>query len=59
LKLDITDNGKGADLDNLKRGIGLSNMQNRTKAYNGKVDFFSSPGKGFTVRVEIALKQAA
>jgi PAS domain S-box-containing protein len=57
LKLDIADNGKGADFSNIKRGMGLSNMQNRAKAYNGKVDFFTSPGNGFTVVVEIAITQ--
>ncbi len=57
LKFDIADNGKGADLKTVKRGMGLSNMQNRAKAYNGKVDFFTSPGRGFSVTVEIPLQQ--
>jgi two-component system, NarL family, sensor histidine kinase UhpB len=56
LKLDIADNGKGADFNTIKRGIGLSNMQNRAKAYDGKVDFFTAPGKGFAVAVEMPLK---
>lgn len=56
LKLDITDNGKGVDLKTVKRGLGLSNMQNRAKAYDGKVDFFTSSGKGFVVALEIPLK---
>ncbi len=58
IKLNITDNGKGANLETVKRSMGLSNMKNRAKAYDGKVDFFTTPHKGFTVAVEIPLKHS-
>jgi len=57
LALEISDNGKGAKLDEIKKGVGLSIMQNRTKAYNGKVEFDTSPGKGFKVMVKLPYKQ--
>ena len=57
LVLDITDDGKGGNLDEIKKGIGLLIMQNRTKAYNGKVEFNTSPGKGFRVLAKLPIKQ--
>jgi two-component system, NarL family, sensor kinase len=58
LLLNITDDGKGAAFDEIKKGIGLSNIKNRTTAYNGKVSFETSPGKGFKVNVQLPLKQS-
>ncbi len=54
--LDIKDNGKGAELDQIKKGIGLSNIRNRTSTYNGKVIFKTSAGNGFIVSVQLPLQ---
>jgi len=57
LALNISDNGKGADLEEIQKGMALTIMRNRTKAYNGKVEFDTSPGKGFKVIVKLPYKQ--
>ncbi|WP_462251596.1 sensor histidine kinase [Ferruginibacter sp.] len=56
LVLNISDDGVGAAFDEIKKGIGLSNIKNRTTAYNGKVSFETSPGKGFKVNVQLPLE---
>ncbi len=51
--LSISDDGKGFDLLNYKRGMGLNNISNRAGLFNGKVEIHSAPGKGCTVMVTI------
>lgn len=53
-QLIIRDNGIGFDSSQTHRGIGLSNIYERTRFYNGNVDIDTSPGKGCTVKVTIA-----
>lgn len=58
----ISDNGKGFDVnavlsDKLKRGIGLMDINERAKLFNGKVEFKSAPGMGTTCKISIPLKQ--
>ncbi len=57
LVLEIADNGKGADPADISKDINLSIMQSRAKAYNGKVDIDTSPGKGFKMTVTLPFKQ--
>jgi signal transduction histidine kinase len=45
--LRIEDDGVGADLDNTKNGLGLTNMTSRVELYNGRIHMESAPGKGF------------
>ncbi|HEX8333745.1 MAG TPA: PAS domain S-box protein [Segetibacter sp.] len=42
----IKDNGKGFDTSIQRRGIGLQNINNRAKLYDGTVQLISSPGRG-------------
>ncbi len=49
----IKDNGIGFDPKQTHRGIGLSNIHDRTRFYNGTVDIQSSPGHGCTLTVTI------
>jgi signal transduction histidine kinase len=42
----IKDNGKGFDTSIQRRGIGLQNIDNRAKLYDGYVQIISSPGNG-------------
>lgn len=46
-----TDNGKGFDTDNknLKKGLGLRNIENRVELINGKLDMYSTPNKGVEI----------
>lgn len=51
LQLIIKDDGIGFDLKQTKRGIGLSNIHDRTRFYNGTVDILTSPGNGCMLTV--------
>ncbi len=53
LKLTITDDGKGHDLQIKKQGLGLKNIFNRAEFHKGFAEIFSEPGKGFMLQVEI------
>ncbi|HET9826844.1 MAG TPA: PAS domain-containing protein [Chitinophagaceae bacterium] len=55
LKLTISDDGKGHDLQIKKHGLGLKNIFNRAEFYKGTTEIFSEPGKGFTLQVQIPL----
>jgi len=49
--MEIHDNGRGFDMENMNRNIGhgLANMQTRAQAAGGDVDISSMPGEGTTV----------
>ncbi len=55
VKLSITDNGKGFDMNTVKTGIGLENIKRRAEMYSGKFTCTSSPGMGCEVVVVIPL----
>jgi two-component system sensor histidine kinase UhpB len=55
LNLIINDNGVGFDMQQKRKGIGITNIFNRVESYNGTVDFTSMPGKGCTLSVKIPL----
>lgn len=49
LKLNITDDGVGFDINKKKKGIGLKNIISRCKKIKGTLDIDSKPGKGTTI----------
>jgi two-component system sensor histidine kinase UhpB len=49
--LHINDDGRGFDMKARKKGVGLSNMLNRVRLYNGKIDIDAAPGKGCRLNV--------
>ena len=49
----IRDNGIGFDSSKTHRGIGLSNIIERTRFYNGTAEIISSPGRGCLLNVDI------
>jgi PAS domain S-box-containing protein len=51
LHLVITDDGKGFDTTQKRKGIGITNMITRAEVYNGRVQITSSPGNGCTLNV--------
>ncbi|MES1221604.1 MAG: ATP-binding protein [Bacteroidota bacterium] len=51
--LTISDNGKGFNPKQTTRGIGLSNIYERTRIYGGSVIIETSPGDGCTLTVRI------
>jgi ligand-binding sensor domain-containing protein/two-component sensor histidine kinase len=58
LKMEITDNGKGFDIDKIKRGNGLNNLEKRAKEIGGQIDIKSEPGKGTCINLMIVLKKS-
>lgn len=59
LQVHYTDNGVGVDLTDktIKRGIGIKNIESRVLALDGKVDFISSPGMGFSCTFSLPFNQ--
>jgi ligand-binding sensor domain-containing protein len=53
LRLDIRDDGKGFDINNAKRGNGLSTMKKRAETMKGNWNLESSPGSGTHVELKI------
>ncbi len=49
----ISDDGKGFDVKQKKKGIGLVNIMSRVEAFNGKISIISSPGNGCTLEVQM------
>jgi PAS domain S-box-containing protein len=42
----VTDDGRGFDMTKKRNGIGISNMTNRVKSFNGSISIESSEGNG-------------
>ena len=53
--LSVSDNGTGFDASGIKQGIGLSNIYERVKLYDGIVDLDTAPGKGCRITINIPL----
>jgi PAS domain S-box-containing protein len=51
----IADNGTGFDMQQKKKGIGLTNIFNRAESYSGQARIITEPGKGCTLIIEIPL----
>ena len=47
----ISDNGKGCDAEERKKGTSIKNMITRANMYNGTITTLSSPGDGYTLQV--------
>lgn len=56
LNLVVNDNGKGFDLSAKRKGIGLKNLESRTKSLKGKFRIDSSINKGTTIFVSCQMK---
>ena len=56
--LDINDNGRGFDLAAKRKGIGLSNIQNRVNLLDGKFEIISDKGKGCLLKISLPLLAA-
>lgn len=55
LHLSVEDDGKGFDLDNTKKGIGLTNIINRAEYFGGNVAINTSLGNGCKMVVTLPL----
>jgi len=56
IRLFIEDDGVGFDSKNTRRGLGLSNIYERTRLYNGKITLDTAVGKGCSLTVTIPLE---
>ena len=52
LMISIEDNGKGFDISNTKRNMGLNNIEMRVNYLEGKINIDSQPGKGTSINIE-------
>ena len=57
LKMCIADNGVGFNMDDVKNGIGLSNMKRRAELSAGEFFLKTSPGNGTKIIVKIPLEK--
>jgi signal transduction histidine kinase len=53
VRLEIADDGKGFDPEATRRGLGLSNIYERTKLYQGQVTLETAPGRGCMLIVQL------
>ena len=49
----LSDNGKGTDEGQLKKGFGLKGMTARAEALGGEISFESEPGEGFEIHISL------
>ncbi|MDF0705948.1 tetratricopeptide repeat-containing sensor histidine kinase [Flagellimonas okinawensis] len=56
LKLTISDDGVGFDINRKKKGIGLRNIISRAKKIKGELDIDSKLGQGTTIKLTIPVK---
>lgn len=59
VELSVSDDGKGFDTSVKRSGVGLYNISNRVKLFNGSVIIDSAPGKGCRLSVRIKSKMLA
>jgi signal transduction histidine kinase len=57
VSISVEDNGKGFDVATTGSGIGLQNLQSRTRALNGSFSLLSEKGLGTKVYIEFNLQQ--
>lgn len=58
LELLIADDGKGFELDTIKKGAGLKNIQNRVYLTGGNLTINSAPEKGCKISIKFPIKQS-
>ncbi len=56
---EVVDDGQGFDVASMKRGAGLTNMEDRLDALGGALRINSSPGTGTTIAGELEVVPAA
>lgn len=53
LKISVSDDGKGFDVDQMKNGYGIKNITSRVENLNGQWSIESAPGKGTKIYIEV------
>ncbi len=57
LELIVKDDGIGFNIADVKKGIGLKNIENRVYLINGRMQVITAPGKGCTLIVHFPFKK--
>jgi signal transduction histidine kinase len=55
LVMSFSDNGVGFDMENVKHGFGLKNLQSRAQLINGKIQIYSKPQTGTLTTIKVLL----
>ncbi len=55
VKLIITDDGKGFEVETVKMGLGLKNITSRAELQNGSVNIISNPDEGCKITIQIPI----
>lgn len=55
LRAEVLDDGRGFDLRTVPNGVGLSGMRERVRAFGGRLEVRSEPGRGTSVRATLPL----
>ena len=55
IKLIITDDGKGFEVETVKMGLGLKNITSRAELQNGTVNIVSNPDEGCKIIIQIPI----
>ncbi len=58
LKMRVSDDGVGFNVNTIKDGIGLANMKRRTELFSGNFELESSPGNGCVIIIDIPLQES-
>ncbi len=56
LKIEVTDNGKGFDMNSSQHGNGLYNMKKRAEVIRGSLSITSAPGQGTKVTLVVQIE---
>ena len=56
IRIQIADNGKGFEIEQIKKGIGLKNMEYRSKELNGQFSIESKQNIGTKINLSIPLE---
>ena len=51
--LTVADDGKGFDVDKVRKGLGISNIRNRAEIFGGFAEIVSQPGNGCEIKVNM------
>ncbi|MFM2139234.1 MAG: hypothetical protein RJA57_1541 [Bacteroidota bacterium] len=55
LVLLFSDDGKGFDVEKVRKGVGLNSMESRIRFHAGDIDIESVPGKGSTITIHMPI----
>jgi signal transduction histidine kinase len=56
--VEVIDDGRGFDVSTVRRGAGLTDMEDRIDALGGSLQVVSTPGSGTTLRATVPVAHA-